>query len=53
MQEKLFIDNEWVTVAGGGMFDVVGPSNNQVVHKGCQGRSHRHRRGGQSGPSGL
>jgi len=32
MQDKLFINNEWICAAAGEMFDVVNPSNNQIVH---------------------
>ncbi|MFY9240405.1 MAG: aldehyde dehydrogenase family protein [Roseovarius sp.] len=37
MRNKLFINNEWVPAASGKMFDVVDPSNNQVVHRVAEG----------------
>ncbi|WP_420587510.1 aldehyde dehydrogenase family protein [Ruegeria sp.] len=33
MQDKLFVNNEWVAATSGEVFDVVDPSNNAVVHK--------------------
>ncbi|MCY4289579.1 MAG: aldehyde dehydrogenase family protein [Aestuariivita sp.] len=37
MQDKLFINNEWVGAASGEMFNVVDPSNNQTVHQVAKG----------------
>jgi len=37
MKNQLFIDNEWVPAASGEMFDVVDPSNNEVVHHVAKG----------------
>lgn len=37
MKDKLFINDEWVPATSGQMFDVVDPSNNEVVHKVARG----------------
>ena len=50
MQDRLYIDGEWVRPEKGGTLDVIDPATEEVIHKAPGRHQRRYRQGRQSRP---